>query len=395
MILFREGGSSLYRVQRPRVRPITLILIVAAFFLAACGAEIASQNWAGVSTDGEQVYVAYGNGVAAVDPQEQQLQWTFPDELGPGLLFFAPPSVSDSRIILGDFGAAGGMFSPRATITIYALGKDGGGTPPVLWTRDDLATDRIIAPALQANGQVFVGTADNHLYALDAESGELQWEFATEHSVWAQPVYSEGFVYVASLDNNVYALDPDNGDLKWQTTLGGSVAGTPVLVDDLLYVPSFDRKLHALNAQTGEEIWAADAENWVWGAPAAGNGTVFFGDIDGNIYAVSAESGEQQWSSTAGGAIQSALLYDDGVLFVTSGQTEGDEEDRRGEVLALDAEQGDVLWQYETRSPVFSAPVLVNESIAVVYQAGQASMLNVFDRENGAVTWEFELPSES
>ncbi len=397
MTPFPKGGSSLYQAKRPLLQPIIFVLIAAALFIAGCGAEIAAQNWPGIAADGEQVYVAYGNGVAAVDVAEQQLRWTFPDELGPGLLFYARPSLSDERIVLGDFGASGGMFSPQATITIYALGRpESSGAPPsVLWTREDLATDRIIAPALQTESQVFVGTADNHLYALDAESGELQWEFTANHSIWAQPVYTEGFVYVASLDNNVYALNPQSGELKWETTLGGSIAGHPVLSDGFLYVPSFDRQLHALDAETGDEVWAADATNWVWGAPVLGNGTVFFGDIDGNIYAVSAETGEQQWTATADGAIQSAPLYEDGILYVTSGQAEGDVAERQGEVIAFDAETGDELWRQETAAPVFSSPASVGAAVVIVFQDAQASILNVLDKENGALTWEFTLPAES
>lgn len=397
MTRFPEGGSPLSIVKRPFSRPIVIILIALSIFIAGCGAQVASQNWPGIASNGDQVYVAYGVGVASVDIAARQLEWTFPDELSQALLFFARPSLSDERIILGDFGAAGGMFSPQATITIYALGAtDNAGAPPaVLWSRDDIATDRIIAPALQTDGQVFVGTADNHLYALDADSGELQWEFPTEHSIWAQPVYGDGSVYVASLDNSVYALNPDNGELQWQTMLGGSIASHPVLSDGRLFVPSFDRQLHALDAQTGDEVWAADAENWVWGSPALGDDLVFFGDIDGNIFAVSAATGEAQWSASATGAIQSSLLYNDGVVFVTSGQTEGDEADRIGEVMALDARDGSVLWQRETDAPIFSGPILSGDSIVVVFLDGQAPILNVLDREDGALTWEFTLPTES
>lgn len=358
---------------------------------------MANQNWPGMAAGDDQVFVAYGAGVAAVDIATQQLQWTFPDELSQALLFFARPSVTEERIILGDFGASGGMFSPQATITIYALGNASspGAPPSLLWSRDDVATDRIIAPALQTDEQIFVGTADNHLYALDATSGDLQWEFPTGHSIWAQPVYDNGVVYVASLDNSIYALDAQSGEMRWQTTLSGSVASHPVLSEGTLFVPSFDRQLHALDAASGDEEWTADAQNWVWGSPALGDGTVYFGDIDGNIYAVSAQTGEPQWSATAAGAIQSSLLYDDGVVYVTSGQTDGDAEERIGELMALDAQDGSVLWQRETDAPVFSAPVLVGDAVVIVYLDGQAATLNVFDREDGTATWEFTLPTES
>jgi outer membrane protein assembly factor BamB len=183
--------------------------------------------------------------------------------------------------------------------------------------------------------------------------------------------------------------------MRWQTTLDGSIASHPVLSDGALFVPSFDRQLHALAAESGDELWTADAENWVWGSPALGDGMVYFGDIDGNIYAVSAQTGEPQWSATANGAIQSSLLYDEGVVYVTSGQTDGDEEERTGELLALDAQDGSMLWQRETDAPVFSAPVLVGDEVVIVYLDGQAPILNVFDREDGSVTWEFTLPTES
>ena len=397
MTPFPEGGSSLYRSKRLAVKPIIVLLVAVSILLGACGRRVSNQNWPGITTSGDAVFVAYGNGVAAVNIPEQELQWTFPDEMSASLLFYAQPSVHEDRVVIGDYGASGGMFSPRTTVSIYALGRpeNAGAPPSLLWVRDDVATDRIIAPALQTDRQVFVGTADNHLYAFEAETGELQWEFPTDHSIWAQPEYTEGYVYVASLDNSVYALDPNSGELKWETALEGSVAGHPVLSEGLLYVPSFDRQLHALNANSGEELWAADAANWVWGSPAVGGGSVFYGDIDGNIYAVSAATGESQWTATVSGAVQSALLYDDGVVFVSSGETEGEEEQRGGALTALDAEQGDVIWQAETAAPVFSAPVMVGDSIVIVFQPAEGPVLNVFDREDGALAWEFMLPAAS
>ncbi|MFW6068631.1 MAG: PQQ-binding-like beta-propeller repeat protein [Chloroflexota bacterium] len=386
----------MYQPKRPLSRPIIIVLIAASFLLAACGAEVASQNWPGIVANGNEVFIAYGPGVASVDVETRQLQWTFPDESNPALLFFAEPSVSEDLIVFGDFGMSGGMFSPQATVTLYALDRPDGGEapPPVFWTRDDVASDRIIAPALQDDGQIFVGTADNHVYALDAESGELQWDFPTDHSIWAQPVVNGDLVYVASLDNNVYALDRFSGEVSWQVTLGGSVASHPVLSDGLLYVPSFDRQLHALDAESGDVVWTADASNWVWGSPAVGNGTVYFGDIDGNVYAVSAETGEPQWTATADGAVQSALLYEEGVVYVTAGETEGDEDERRGQIMALDAESGDILWQREADAPVFSTPVLVGDSLVIVFQTEQSADMNVFNRDDGALTWEFTLPAE-
>jgi outer membrane protein assembly factor BamB len=378
------------------MQPVIFVLILASIFLAACGAQVASQNWPGVVAQGDHVYTAYGVGVAAIDVAEESLVWTFPDELNPALLFYATPSLNEDRIIVGDYGASGGLFSPRATVTIYALEHSAeSAAPSILWTSDSVALDRIVAPPEQTEDQVFVGTADNHLFALDAADGSVQWEFETGHSIWAQPLYNEGTVYVASLDNSVYALDAASGELLWQQELSGSIASRPALNDGLLYVPSFDRAVHALDAATGEEQWVAEAQNWVWGSPVLGDGTVYYGDIDGNVYAVGADSGEQSWTQTVTGAVQSTPLYVDGTLFVTAGETEGDEEERLGQLVALDAESGEELWVRETPAPIFTRPVQVNENIVVIFQDAGATIMQVYQADNGALIWDMTLPSES
>jgi hypothetical protein len=53
---------------------------------------------------------------------------------------------------------------------------------------------------------VFVGSNDNHLYALDASSGEEQWRFQTGKAVQSSPAVVDDTVFVGSDDNSIYAL---------------------------------------------------------------------------------------------------------------------------------------------------------------------------------------------
>lgn len=385
----------MYAAQRPRWRRVIYLFIIVSLLLVACGTGVESQNWPGLTAEDNVVYVAYGPQVLAVDIAERQLLWSFPEETRPGLYFYAPPSLNDASLVLGDFGVSGGFFSPGTTVTIYALQQGASGSAPtVAWSRDDLATDRIVAGALQADGLVFVGTSDNQLLALDAQSGELKWEFETRHSVWAEPVLGDGVVYVASLDNFVYALDVETGEPLWQTELGGSIASRPVLEDGVLYVPSFDRAVHALDASTGEQLWQADADNWVWGAPALNEGTVYFADLDGHVYAADRSSGEILWQEQVAGASQSAPLYVDGRLFVAAGDAAGDDEERAGRLVAFDAESGEQLWQQQAPAPAFTGPVNVGDSVVIATVEGALLRLQVFNMESGALEWTFTPPSE-
>jgi PGF-CTERM protein len=55
-------------------------------------------------------------------------------------------------------------------------------------------------------GVVYVGSADNNTYALNATTGALVWNYTTGSFVVSSPAVSNGVVYVGSFDHNVYAI---------------------------------------------------------------------------------------------------------------------------------------------------------------------------------------------
>ncbi len=75
------------------------------------------------------------------------------------------------------------------------------------WTSE--TGDAIVSSPAVVGGVVFVGSYDNYLYALDAESGGLLWRFETGGAVVSSPAVYEGRVYVGSHDGIVYTFDGD------------------------------------------------------------------------------------------------------------------------------------------------------------------------------------------
>ncbi|HUM69081.1 MAG TPA: PQQ-binding-like beta-propeller repeat protein, partial [Chloroflexota bacterium] len=201
----------MFITKRPSPRSFILFIFLISWLLTGCAARANTENWPGLTAHGSTVYVAYGPAVVAYDAVAQQSQWVFRPE-NRALQINAAPSVQDGRVIFGDYGAAGGMFSPTIIVTAYGLQENDSPTPTTLWTNTSVATDKIIAGPLQVGDMVYVGTADNHLSALDATTGVERWRFATEGAVWATPSYYEGILYLASLDKHVYALDASTGN---------------------------------------------------------------------------------------------------------------------------------------------------------------------------------------
>ena len=373
------------RPQRPYPKSaLFFALLLVSFLLVGCGDIVGSSNWPGLTTDGERVYVAYGGGVASVNVEERSVNWIFPNEANATLQFYAPPAVANGRLIVGDYGASQGFFSPGLKVGIYALQNNGQQTPTVLWNADTVAKDRIIAPPLSVNGTIYVGTADNTLLALEAENGALRWRFDTGHSIWAQPVYEDGILYIASLDKRLYALDEQTGAEIWRKELTGAIVGTPAIGEGMVFIGSFDRQLHALDLKTGAEQWSIAAADWIWAAPIYSDGSVYFADIDGHVYAYDAADGREQWRVTLPGAIQATpVIYEDTVIVVSINLENAIDQ---GAVVALDRADGSIRWQQTNREPLYATPVAVGGQLAVAVQSDSAILL-FFNITDGSLTW--------
>jgi outer membrane protein assembly factor BamB len=391
----------LFSTQRPFLRPSILFIFLFSWLLTGCAAQAITENWPGLVANGSTIYVAHGPAVIAYDAVEQAEQWVFRPE-NRSLQLNAAPSVQDGRVILGDYGATGGMFSPSIIVTVYGLQENDTATPTTLWTNSTSATDKIIAGPLQVGNAVYVGTADNHLSALDADTGDEQWRFVTDGPVWATPTYHEGVLYLTSLDKHVYALDATTGDELWQTELGGAISAQAVVnpAENLLYVGAYDNSLHALNLDTGEPEWQVETTNWIWSAPALADGKLYFADSSAQVYAVDAANGEEIWQVTANqmnesggvvdriqveGAIQASPIVADGVVYIAA---EGNVDTEEGLLVALDAETGAEIWQRTTRAPLFTTPVIVDDMIVVAMNS-ELAVLAAYDRESGNPKWTY------
>jgi len=397
--------------KRPFLRPLFFLLLFATIFLASCGVQPQNQNWPGLTTDGDIIYASYGPGFFAFDAAEQRLLWQYRAE-NAQLFFYAPPSVVEGTLIIGDYSAAGGMLSPQSITSIYGIEIVDNQALNERWIRPDLARDRIVGQPLQVGDLVYVPSADNTLFALDVNTGEEIWRFDAEFSIWAQPVYHEGLLYITSLDRNIYVLAAETGDVQWSQEMSGAISAQPVLnLDDgLIYVASFDRLLHALDINDGTEIWSASANDWIWSAPAYDPETnaLYYGDAAGNVFAVAADTGAEIWTTAVHemkvvegviqdppleikGAIQASPVYHEDILYIAS---EGNPESEEGVLVALDRATGAELWQQTvTAAPLFSTPVIAGDAI-VVGVTSETAVLIAHDLTDGSQLWAYAPPEE-
>jgi len=85
------------------------------------------------------------------------------------------------------------------------------------------------------------------LYALAAETGDVQWRFETDEVIVSSPTVASGVVFAADNGGNVFAFDGSTGDRRWTVETGASTWCSPIIVDGTLFIET-GGTLHAIDA---------------------------------------------------------------------------------------------------------------------------------------------------
>jgi len=267
------------------------------------------------------------------------------------------------------------------------------------------------SPAVH-DGVVYVSSLDGKVYAVDAASGNPRWSFATggERRYTApgihgaiprtermpdpfdvflsSPAVANGTIYIGSGDQHVYALDAATGAMKWKFATGDVVHASPAVARGVVYIGSWDRNLYALDAATGRERWRYTTGNdtviynqvGIASSAAVAGGTVFVGGRDGHFHAVDETTGALRWkhNNRGGWTIGSPAVRDGIVYFATS-------DGRR--FKALDAASGAVRFDVENKAISFSSPALAGD---VVYYGTSDGWLHAVDIRSGSFRGHFQ-----
>ena len=200
---------------------------------------------------------------------------------------------------------------------------------------------------INGRGQVVFPGGNGVIYSLDAETGEVIWEFdcnpkdsewilggrGTRNNILSTPVIYDNKVYIG------VGQDPEHGEAPghfWviDATGSGDVTDTHVvwhrggedflrtmstaaIHDGIVYISSLSGFLHALDAQTGDEFWTYDAFAAVWGSPFVADGKVYLGDEDGDVVVLRAGRELELLEETnLGASVYSTPVARDGVLYI-------------------------------------------------------------------------------
>jgi quinohemoprotein ethanol dehydrogenase len=140
--------------------------------------------------------------------------------------------------------------------------------------------------------------------------------FGGKYSFEASPLVKDGIMYVVTGNDDVFALNAKTGTILWEywsgidqkisTVCCGWVNRGLAMGEGLLYLGQLDANVVALDMKTGKVAWKTPIEKWengytITSAPLYYDGLVYSGiaggefGVRGRLTALDAKSGEVRW----------------------------------------------------------------------------------------------------
>ncbi|WP_254280651.1 PQQ-binding-like beta-propeller repeat protein [Haloarcula marina] len=239
-----------------------------------------------------------------------------------------------------------------------------------------------------ANGFVYLAADVGEVFALDEGTGERQWTYdikglhpsqAIEEDNQSQakarrrgkpfaPIaVTEQRVYVSSWDLSLHALDAATGERQWQFSPGTDhldMMHAPSVVDGTVYTETEDAILYVLDAETGELLWMYDeyGESSDGVSPVVDADSVYIiaGTSTENLFliALNREDGTVQWERAVGPPFQYPVADAD-TIYIDEGRN----------LNAIDKVTGNLKWTLRL-DRALAAPATIGDAVFFAADTG-------------------------
>lgn len=250
------------------------------------------------------------------------------------------------------------------------------------------AKDGFEGAAAIDQGTVYIGSMDEHLYALDLDSGKVKWIYPSDKEQglkvgpFKAPVsYHDGAIYVGDADGMFHCVDAQTGKKRWTYNTESEISSGANFTNDAVIFGSGDEQLHCLTLD-GKEKWKFRVPGGpVLGTPAIVDGFTFAAGCDSTLHVIDTATGKEKGMGVdLGGQVGATVAVIGDRLYVGT---------MSNQVLGIDWKKGEVLWRYEAanRKQAFYASAAATDRLIVT--GSRDKRVHAINRKTGEAAWSF------
>ena len=264
----------------------------------------------------------------------------------------------------------------------------------------------VLAPALLAIAgcSVFGGGGDKK--PKTPVLGQRVAILASEAAAEADPALADVSVLLPPAQQNDSWTQPGGNSAKsmehlalgsslsqaWSVSVKGTskkvrLASSPVVGGGRIYVMDTEARIHAYDARTGRDVWTVSFgvdgkdRKAAWGGGVSVDGDVLYATNGlGDVAALKASDGSVIWKKRPGGPLRGAPSFGIGNVYAMSSDNQ---------IFALKASDGSVEWTEAGATELtgvfgVAAPAIAQGTVVAGFSSGE---LNAYRYENGRVLW--------
>jgi len=290
----------------------------------------------------------------------------------------ATASIDTARIIAansepGNWLSTGRTYDEQRYSPLSQINDENVGELGLAWYWDTGTTRGLEATPIVVDGTMFSTGSWSVVWAHDAKTGELLWEYDPKvPREWGKyaccdvvnrgPAVYEGRVYVGTIDGRLIALDTATGELIWEVQTTDperpyTITGAPRVVKDKVIIGNGGAEygvrgyVSAYDAESGEMVWRFYT---VPGDPSKPF------ENPALEKAAATWRGGKWWEVGGGGTVWDSLAFDPELNLLYVGVGNGSPWNRYirspgggdnlyvSSILALDPDDGSLKWYYQT-----------------------------------------------
>ncbi|MFC1586792.1 PQQ-binding-like beta-propeller repeat protein [Planctomycetota bacterium] len=228
---------------------------------------------------------------------------------------------------------------------------------------------------------VFISSSESHIYALDAIDGEEIWKSKPDGGVSSHMLIRNGNLYVGSRNGSLYALDAKYGNELRRYQVGSDtslsrICTPPVFYDSKIYVINYDGLLQAFDERFRSIYWTYKTDWQKQGGDSIVSVDNYIIGTDYNyLYSLDGKTGQKCWRNSFPGPIKGITAID-GIIFLYS----------VGDYYCVDARTGKINWITKDKISFKCSPAIAN-GMAYISTRLPGKCLYAIDIRNGKVLW--------
>ncbi len=306
--------------------------------------------------------VVFGNQqgkIVALSLSNGKTKWSYQT----GAAIYSSPAIAENKIV---FGSTDGY--------IYCLNRSG----KLQWKYK--ANAAVLGSPVIDSNIVYIGASDHRFRAIDLESGKEKWVFnGLNGPVVSTPVLYKDAVIFGAWDTYLYALNKNTGVLNWKWSNGSTVTNyspascIPVIHNNVIYIVAPDRYITAIDINSGNSLWRSNASSVRESIGISEDGNYVYGKtMNDTLVAFSTSAVMQQaaWKMNAGYGyehVPSMLIEKEGIIFFGT---------RSGLVYAVEAAVQKTRWAHKIdNSMVNTVQVIDKKNIIASTMDGKVVLL--------------------